>query len=249
MRVGRKRWWDKMALLNPLRLTYPLLVLAVACIAVAAIVLLLRTRRHGAGADMDEPKVKKARVTKQRDVRTHAELWHTSNCLLKAGQDVLEGSAHQFRASLVFRAFALEAYLNWHGEHLIPHWQYLERLTPREKLDLLASLSEVTPDYGSRPWQIVKDLYGFRNDIAHGKPENISSETSEDVDEFLDAKLSTFIKTDWERFCTEENAVRAKEDVKEIASALYNGANMKDKSDGPYGPFAMGFQVHGADLS
>jgi hypothetical protein len=168
--------------------------------------------------------------------------------LLRVGQEEQRGSAHQFRASLVFRAFALEAYLNWQGEHLIPHWKYLERLSPRDKLDLLAELSHVTPDYGSRPWQIVKDLYGFRNDIAHGKPENIISESSEDVNEFLDAKLGTFIQTDWERFCTEDNAVRAQVDVEKIAHALYDGANMKDKSKGPYDPFAGGFQVHGADL-
>lgn len=71
----------------------------------------------------------------------HSELWHTSNCLLNAGQQSAEGSAHQFRASLVFRAFALEAFLNWLGPQLIPHWQYLERLKPREKLDLLTDLN------------------------------------------------------------------------------------------------------------
>jgi hypothetical protein len=143
----------------------------------------------------------------------------------------------------------LEAFLNWQGHHLIPHWEYLERLKPREKLDLLTDLSHVTPDYSSRPWQVVKDLYGFRNDIAHGKPENLSSESSEDVDEFLDTKLGTFIPTDWEVFCTEANAVRAKEDVGKIATALYDGANMKDKSAGPYGPFLFGFQTHGATLA
>jgi hypothetical protein len=193
-------------------------------------------------------KVRKALVTKERDVRTHAELWHTSNCLLESGKQVPEGSAHQFRASLVFRAFALEAYLNWQGELLIPHWKYLERLKPREKLDLLAGLSHLKPDFGSRPWQIVKDLYGFRNDIAHGKPENLSSETSENLDEFLDAKLGTFIQTDWERFCTVENAIRAKKDVEQIAKSLYDGADMKSKSEGPYGPFSPGFQIHGAKL-
>lgn len=159
-----------------------------------------------------------------------------------------EGSAHQFMASLVFRAFALEAFLNWQGQHLIKHWEHLERLKPREKLDLLAELSHVKPDYGSRPWQIVKDLYGFRNDIAHGKPENLSSETFEDSDEYLDEKLGTFIRTRWERFCTEENGVKAKADVEQIAKALYEGGDMKHKSTGPYAPFAPGFQMHGADL-
>ena len=189
---------------------------------------------------------KKAFVTKEREVRTHAELWHTANCLLESGKHRPEGSAHQFRASLVFRAFALEAYLNWQGAILIPHWNYLERLKPREKLDLLADFSQLKPDYRSRPWQIVKELYGFRNDIAHGKPENLKSETSENFDEFLDAKLGTFIQTDWEQFCTEGNAVRAKEDVYQIMKSLYDGGDMRHKSAGPYEPTSPGFQTHGA---
>ena len=75
----------------------------------------------------------RAIVKKQRDVRIHRrQLWHTANCLLEAGRRNKEASAHQFRASLVFRAFYIEAFLNWLGPQLIPHRQYLERLS-REK--------------------------------------------------------------------------------------------------------------------
>jgi hypothetical protein len=179
-------------------------------------------------------------------VRIHAELWHTSNCLLQAGQEEPKGSAHQFRASLIFRAFALEALLNWLGPKLIPHWNYLERLKPIEKLNLLADFIEAKPDYGARPWQIVKDLFGFRNAIAHGKSESLSDETTEDLDDFLDAKLGQYLQTSWELFSTEDNAVRAKEDVLKIATILYEKANVEH--DGPKGPFSFGFQIHGASL-
>ena len=190
----------------------------------------------------------KARVTKKRDVRTHAELWHTSNCLLNAGQKEATGSTHQFRGSLVFRAFALEAFLNWLGHRLMAHWKYLERLKPREKLDLLTDLTHVTTDYGSRPWQIVKDLFDFRNDIAHGKPENLTSETFEDLDDFLDGKLGEHIQTDWEQFGTEENAVKAKEDVEKIATVLYKASGLAEKQNGEVEPFAFGFHTHGASI-
>jgi len=195
---------------------------------------------------MDKPKIRKAHVTKQRDVRIHAELWHTSNCLLEAGQQTAKASTHQFRASLVFRAFYLEAFLNWLGQHLIPHWNYLERLKPKEKLDLLNDLIHVTPDYGTRPWQIVKDLFAFRNYLAHGKSESLNTESVEDLNEFLDGKLGQTIPTEWERFCTEENAVRAKEDVEKIATLLYEKAQVKH--EGPLGPFSFGFQIHSAVL-
>jgi len=195
---------------------------------------------------MNQAEIGKARVKKERDVRSHAELWHTSNCLLDAGQKESQGSAHQFRASLIFRAFYLEAFFNWLGHHLVPHWNYLERLKPREKLDLLNDLIQVTPDYGSRPWQIVKDLFAFRNQLAHGKPENLNAESMENLDEFLDEKLGQITLTEWERFGTEENAVKAKEDVEQIATLLYKKAEVKHK--GPLGPFSFGFQAHSAEL-
>lgn len=190
----------------------------------------------------------KAIVKKSRDVRIHAELWHTANCLLHAGQKEPKGSAHQFRGSLVFRAFALEAFLNWLGYNLVPHWEHLERLKPREKLDLLTDLTHVTPDYGSRPWQIVKELFDFRNDIAHGKPENLTSETVEDVDDFLDTRLGEHIQADWERFGTEQNTVNAEEDVEKIASLLYDASVIAKTQSGPIGPFAFGFHTHGATV-
>ena len=195
---------------------------------------------------MEAPKIRKAHVTKQRDVRIHAELWHTANCLLDTGQKAVEGSAHQFRASLIFRAFYLEAFLNWLGQHLVSHWSYLERLNPREKLDFLNGLIQATPDYGSRPWQIVKELFAFRNYLAHGKPENLKAEGVEDLNEFLDGKLGHIARTEWEQFGTEANAVRAKEDIEQIATLLYEKA--KVKHEGPLGPFSFGFQIHSARL-
>lgn len=190
--------------------------------------------------------VRKARVKKQRDVRIHAELWHTANCLLEAGQKNAKASGHQFRASLVFRAFYVEAFANWLGQHLVPHWAYLERLKPREKLDLLNDLIHLSPDYGLRPWQIVKELFAFRNYLGHGKPEIIETEGLEDLNEFLDGKLGNIAQTEWEQFGTEANAVRAREDVEQIAKLMYEKANVKH--DGPRGPFSFGFQIHSAHL-
>jgi hypothetical protein len=78
------------------------------------------------------------------------------------------------------------------GRYLVPHWSYLERLKPGEKLDLLNDLIHVTPDYGSRPWQIVKGLFAFRKDLAHGKPESLQAESDvEDLIEFLNGKQVT----------------------------------------------------------
>jgi hypothetical protein len=94
----------------------------------------------------------------------------------------------------------------------------------------------------------VKELFDFRNDIAHGKPENLKSETVEDVDDFLDAKLGEHIQANWERFGTEQNAVKAQEDVEKIVNLLYDASGVAKKQSGPRTPFAFGFHTHGATI-
>ena len=97
-------------------------------------------------------------------------------CLLQKGIELPKGCSHQFRASLVFTAFALEAFLNHIGHNLFKCWDDLERrLGPREKLNIIAERLQVDVNYGILPWQIVKDLFDFRNEIAHGKSKKNSS--------------------------------------------------------------------------
>lgn len=94
----------------------------------------------------------------------------------------------------------------------------------------------------------MKELFDFRNEIAHGKPENLTSETIEKVDADLDAKLGEHIQAEWERFGSEQNAVKAQEDVEMIANLLYDASGIADKQSGPLGAFAFGFHTHGATV-
>ena len=87
-------------------------------------------------------------MTKERDVRPHASFWHTSRCLLERGKASLPS---EFMASLVFTAFTFEAYLNWLGTQIFRHWSYLERLNPKEELQLIADHLEVKIDNGKLP--------------------------------------------------------------------------------------------------
>lgn len=189
-----------------------------------------------------------ASVTTRRDVRIHAELWHTSYVLLTHGQEKREGSTHQYRASLVFTAFALEAYLNWLGAKRLANWEQdaLERLNPYDKTEEVATKLRVVVDFGKRPWSILNQLFGFRNDIAHGKPELLEKTGVEAVDAHLDKKLGRGLETWWERFCTPKNAVRAREDVETIAQRLHDAAGF-DSSESTY-PFVMGLQTGSATL-
>lgn len=95
----------------------------------------------------------------------------------------------------------------------------------------------------------MKKLFEFRNTIAHGKPKDLEKDTLEDVDGFLDAKLGEQIQTEWERFGTEQNAVKAKEDLYKIANLLYKASRLKRKKPKTVGPFAFGFSHSSATIT
>ena len=187
---------------------------------------------------------RKVVVTKERNVTTYAEMWHTSYCLLVKGQEELKMSVHQFRASLIFTAFTFEAYLNHIGVKIFSCWEDLERLSPKEKLNVIAERLSVEIDYGKRPWQIMKNLFQFRNDIAHGKSIKIKSEKILPLEEHSDDDFSDlFERTRWEKYCTEKNAVRARKDVEAIVKIMHKTAGFENDY-----PFVSGFQVGGATV-
>jgi len=162
-------------------------------------------------------------------VRIDAELWHTSWCVLKHGQEHELGSTHQFRASLVFTAFALEAYLNHIGPLHFKSWGVIERkLTPIEKLIILCEQLKIDIDWSARPWQSVKALIRYRNTIAHGRGEELFEDYTDSIDHY-ELKLYESPLTEWEKYASAETAVRAREDVEFVAHALHDkGGDLQD---------------------
>jgi hypothetical protein len=186
---------------------------------------------------------KKVVTEKEREVRTYAEIWHTSRCLLIKGQEQPKGSHHQFMASLVFTAFTLEAYLNHVGHKLFQCWNDLERLGPNEKLHLIAEHIGLEIQKDRRPWQVMKDLFGFRNDIAHGKSVKLISKVIVSLDEYREEDIPENIPTKWEKYCNQRNAERAREDVEGIILAIRKTAKIVNEA-----PFAKGMQFRRSSL-
>ncbi len=150
-------------------------------------------------------------------------------------------------ASLTFTAFTLEAYLNQIGPKLLACWPDLERpLSPLKKLALLSELVGVKIDYGVvGPHQTIKRLFNFRNDIAHLKPELkplVKNETLTLTSEALDSRMGDFLEPEWQQYRTEENAIRAREDVEQIIKELHLKANIEEPV------FSQGLQLSSAKV-
>lgn len=183
------------------------------------------------------------KVTKERKINTYTDIWHTSLCLLQKGQEDEKGSYHQFMASLVFTAFSLEACLNHIGPKLFKSWEDLERLGPQQKLNVIGDKLCLNIDYGKMPWQTVKELFGFRNTLAHAKSGEEKVNDIMPLEKFSDKGFGDLIPTTWEKYCTQKNAEKAREDVSEIIIMLYKAGNFKDDN-----PFFPGFQFSSAEV-
>jgi len=191
--------------------------------------------------DKSKPKVI---IQKEREVNTYADMWDTSNCLLDKGIADQKGCYHQFMASLVFTAFTLEAYFNHTGPQLFKCWPDIERLGPKEKLSIIAERLGVEIVYGKRPWQVLHHLFGFGNDIAHGKSQIIKQSKIVSHREFSAIRLGEQVRTEWEKYCTKVNAQKARKDVEAIINMLHGSGKFR-----PEYPFFPGIQSHTATYS
>ncbi len=186
---------------------------------------------------------RKVQVTSRREVFTYSEFWHTSYCLLELAKEDPRGSIHQFRASLVFTAFAYEAYLNHIGPKIFRTWEALERLNPKDKTNVIAERIGVPVNFGEMPFQIIRELFKFRNDIAHGKSVVLEGEDVQSLEKFNENPHYLELRTDWEQSCTLQNAENSRSQIEAAVHILHEAAGI----EGEY-PFAYGFTAGGGSL-
>ena len=75
-------------------------------------------------------------------------------------------------ASIIFSAFALEAYLNHLGKKIYTkkEWEIFERIKPLDKLDLISEKFNIDLNKGSRPFQTIKAVFKFRKTLIAYAP-------------------------------------------------------------------------------
>jgi hypothetical protein len=175
---------------------------------------------------MDKRKVK---VQKTKQTNTYTILWRASSWTLELAKNEVEGSYYQIMASLIFTAFTLEAYLNHIGKKIFECWDDLERLSPAGKMNIIAEKLNIKSDNGKRPFQTVKKLLDFRNDVAHGKTITLSEEKFFQItDRNLDNYMQITFEPDWSQYCTLDNAEQARCDVKIIIEKFHRSADIQE---------------------
>lgn len=169
----------------------------------------------------------KVKTTRKHLLITYAEHWHSSRTFLKLGIENPKGSYHQFLGSIVFTAFSLEAFLNHVGESLFASWPELEMLSAKGKVDLITEKLGIKVDYGSMPWQIIPEIIGVRNKIAHGRNELLRDERMLAVDKY-DKKMGEILLAEWQSYATRQKAEQAREKVEELCKAIWSKTSFKE---------------------
>lgn len=187
---------------------------------------------------------RKVKISREREVKTYVQLCIASHATLEKAKKEGDGSFYQVMASLIFTAFMMEAYLNHIGPHIFKCWGDLERLKPSSKLNIVAEKLGIEIDKGKRPYQTLSELFKFRNDLAHGKSVSLKSKSDEIrlVAEPFDDYRDEGLQTEWEKYCTQDNANHALEDTTSIMKEIHQRAGMTDRL------FSSGMQGTGGTL-
>ena len=181
------------------------------------------------------------RVIKELKLITYAEHWATAGCLLDRAEREKKGSYHQYLACITFTAFTLEAFLNHIGEELFESWRDdLEQTNVRGKIRIIADKVGLKVDWGETLWQGVAEIIAFRNKVAHGKNERLFEELDLPLDKY-DEHLNVFLKSDWQKVATMDNAKRLKEVVADVCLKIWVASGNSE-----YALFSQGHQSRSA---
>ena len=167
---------------------------------------------------------KKVRLRIEKTLPAYTRLRGVSWYAFKLAQDSLEGRIHHLMTSMLFCAFTLEAFLNHVGQIKFPFWETLkERLSPRDKLNVLECVLPFGSDFGKRPFQTFRSIFRFRNLLVHAKTETLITEG-----DFILSEGEGFPQplTEWEQLLTIDHARIFLDDTKEIVTLIAEAAGI-----------------------
>ncbi|TNC85438.1 MAG: hypothetical protein CSH37_07850 [Thalassolituus sp.] len=170
-----------------------------------------------------------------REVKTFAELMHGADSMLEKALGGIEGSYYCVMSSLLLCAFSFEAYMNHLGVKHRDLWTKEERLRVLDKYTLLCQeLGIKEPDFGRGDDQRLKQLFAYRDTMAHG--ETYDLELKKPVKKASD-DMSYTLKSDWENFTSVPMAEKCLASVQGIINRMNEAAGL-----GEYA-FASGIEV------
>jgi hypothetical protein len=154
--------------------------------------------------------------------------------LLKEARENPEGSDYKYITSMITTAFFLEAYLNYLGQKKVNQedWSKWERQPSYKKLKDLTDKLDYKIDDSKRPFKTFREMFDFRNLMAHAKPQYLSIDKFKEVEKGL--SISSQISEDewqgekpnWKAIANKDNAQIFFDDAIQIMEILHNQAGL-----------------------
>jgi len=117
--------------------------------------------------------MKKGRIKRYRDYHPYHQLLGAAQMALESAEEEDPGYYYHQMIAITFSALAFESIVNSFGNHFIKNWNDFESARPKAKLRIVCDHFNIDPNFEEDPWSCVTWLMGFRNNIAHAKPEFI----------------------------------------------------------------------------
>ncbi len=116
-------------------------------------------------------------IHKERDAYPHHMLMNIASCALADGRAKHEGWRNELLVCITFSAFAMEAMANGFGMALIPNWEDFDKAPAIAKIRVISEKLGIEYEPAHPQWDAVTWMFGFRNRIAHARPQKAIKET------------------------------------------------------------------------
>jgi hypothetical protein len=117
------------------------------------------------------------RKSEEREFFAHHMLLHAAALEIEQAGATELSRFNKCLAAMTMTALAVEALVNAVGSRCVEDWPEFEKLRPHEKIDRLVVRLSIKREPSKEPWTTLQFLAGFRNDIAHPKPEAVVKES------------------------------------------------------------------------
>jgi hypothetical protein len=177
-------------------------------------------------------------VSGKRTILTYGYLHSAADMMLEQAESSEEGRFYSCLCSIVMNAFCFEAYLNHVGVMKYPRWD--DTLSPLDKLDLICNRERIVNDMSKRPFQSMKLVNQFRNDLAHAHTEELKIAYQED---FKPVQKVKYPKVIWEKQCNVKNAKIYFDDLEVVINTIHAALGLGKSAFGILGYAGVGSKL------
>lgn len=162
--------------------------------------------------------------TTRRVVKPHATIGNISYILDRHAQEKERGSTLFRMAGLVMEAFFIEGYSTVVANNLPNSDELLNINGTKDRIKAIFKSADTNADFGKRPYQSIINLLIFRDRMAHPTEETLDEKKELSLEEARNSieDVRWNLTTDTENFCTSDNSLLIRDDVKEVIERTWH---------------------------